>query len=169
MTAPATSSSVSAWQTRWAQLAPKERAGIQLAMALVMLVAVWMLIISPGLQQWRTAEAKARVLDAQLLQMQTLQAQAQSIQAQPALAYDDAVRALKLTTQQALGTTAQLQMAGDRANITLQNATPEALAQWLTQARRNARSVPREARLSRAPDAATLLWNGTLTMGLPAK
>ena len=158
-----------AWQTRWAQLAPKERAGIQLATALVALAVLWMLIVGPGLQQWRTADAKARALDAQLQQMQTLQAQARSIQSQPALAYDDAVRALKLATQQSLGATAQIQMAGDRANVTLQNATPQALAQWLTQARLNARAVPLEAHLSRAPSPSPLLWNGTLTMGLPAK
>lgn len=164
-----TSTRTSAWQTRWAQLTPKERTGISIAIAVLVLAAGWLAIISPGLQQWRTADAKARVLDAQLQQMQTLQAQAQSIQAQPALAYDDAVRALKLATQQALGDTAQISIVGDRASVTLQNAQPQALAQWLTQARLNARSVPFEARLNRAPDTGPLLWNGTLTMSLPAK
>ena len=163
------SARTSAWQTRWAQLPPKERTGISLAIAVVVLATVWLAIVSPGLQQWRTAEAKARALDAQLQQMQTLQAQVQSIQAQPALAYDDAVRALKLATQEALGATAQISIAGDRASVTLQNAQPEALAQWLTQARLNARAVPSEARLTRAPNPGPLLWNGTLTMALPAK
>ncbi len=169
MITPGTPAATAAWQARWAQLAPQERTGIQWAIGIVVLAAVWMLIVSPGLQQWRTAEAKARTLDAQLQQMQTLQAQAQSIQSQPALAYDDAVRALKLATQQSLGSTAQIQLAGDRANVTLQKTTPQALAQWLTQARLNARSVPLEARLTRAPDPGAVLWNGTLTMGLPAK
>jgi general secretion pathway protein M len=164
-----TSTPTSAWQTRWAQLAPKERTGIVIATAVVVLASVWMLIVSPGLQQWRTAEAKNRALNSQLQQMQTLQAQAQSIQAQPALAYDDAVRALRLATQQALGDTAQISIVGDRASVTLQNTQPQALAQWLTQARLNARSVPFEARLSRAPSPGPLLWNGTLTMSLPAK
>lgn len=160
---------MNAWQTRWAELAPKERNGIQLVAALVVLTTLWLLVVGPGLQQWRTAEAKARTLDAQLQQMQTLQAQAQSIQKQPALAYDDAVRALKGATQQTLGATAQLQVAGDRANLTLQGTTPQALAQWLSQARLNARSVPLEAHLTRAPGSGPLLWNGTLTMSLPAK
>ena len=159
----------SLWQTRWAQLAPKERTGISIAVALVVLATVWLATVGPGLQQWRTAEAKAHALDAQLQQMQTLRAQAQSIQAQPALAYDDAVRALKLATQQALGASAQISVVGDHAAVTLQNAQPEALAQWLTQARLNARSVPSEARLSRAPNPGQALWNGTLTMALPAK
>ena len=164
-----TSARTSAWQTRWAQLAPKERTGISIAVALVLLATVWLTVVGPGLQQWRTAEAKARALDAQLQQMQTLQAQVQSIQAQPALAYDDAVRALKLATQQALGTSAQISVVGDHASVTLQNAQPQALAQWLTQARLNARSVPSEARLTRAPNPGPSLWNGTLTMALPAK
>ena len=158
-------------QARWAQLAPKERTGVLIAITVVVLAIVWLAVVGPGLQQWRTAEAKARALDAQLQQMQTLQAQARSIQAQPALAYDDAVRALKLATQQALGTTAQISVVGDRASVTLQSAEPQALALWLTQARLNARSVPSEARLTRAPNLGPgpLLWNGTLTMALPAK
>lgn len=163
------SARTSAWQARWAQLAPQERTGISIAIAFVVLAAVWLTVVGPGLQQWRTAEAKARALDAQLQQMQTLQAQAQSIQAQPALAYDDAVRALKLATQQALGASAQMSVVGDRASVTLQNAQPQALAQWLTQSRLNARAVPTEARLTRAPNPGPLLWNGTLTMALPAK
>ena len=85
------------------------------------------------------------------------------------LAYDDAVRALKLATQQSLGASAQISVVGDHAAITLQNAEPQALAQWLTQARLNARSVPSEARLTRAPSPGPALWNGTLTMALPAK
>ncbi len=164
-----TSTRTGAWQTRWDQLAPKERTGISIAIAIVLIAAVWLTIVGPGLQQWRTAEAKARTLDAQLQQMQTLQAQAQAIQAQPALAYDDAVRALKLATQQALGATAQISILGDRASVTLQNAQPLALAQWLTQARLNARSAPSEARLSRSPDPGPLLWNGSLTMSLPSQ
>ena len=164
-----TSARTSAWQTRWAQLAPKERTGISMVITVVILATVWLAVVGPGLRQWRTADAKARALDAQLQQMQTLQAQAQSIQAQPALAYDDAVRALKLATQQTLGTTAQIAVVGERASVTLQNAQPEALAQWLTQARLNARAVPSEARLTRAPNPGPLLWNGTLTLALPAK
>lgn len=159
----------SAWQARWAQLAPKERTGISMAIALVVIATLWLAVVGPGLQQWRTADTKTRALNAQLQQMQTLQAQAQSIQAQPALGYDDAVRALKLATQQTLGATAQISVVGDRALVTLQSAQPQALAQWLTQARLNARSVPSEARLTRVSNPGPLLWNGTLTMALPAK
>lgn len=164
-----TAARTSAWQARWAGLAPKERTGISVAISVVVLAIVWLAVVGPGLQQWRAAETKARALDAQLQQMQTLQAQAQAIQAQPALAYDDAVRALKLATQQALGATAQISVLGDRASVTLQNAPPQALAQWLTQARLNARAVPFEARLTRAPGPGPLLWNGTITMALPPK
>lgn len=160
---------MNAWQTRWAALTPKERKGLGLGAAAVLAAVLWMLVVGPGLQQWRTAEAKARALDAQLQQMQTLQVQAQSIQKQPALAYDDAVRALKLATQQSLGLSTQIQVVGDRATVTLQGATPQALAQWLSQARLNARSVPLEAHLARPPGPGPLLWNGTVTMGLPAK
>ena len=164
-----TAARISAWQTRWAQLPPKERTGIYMAIALVVIATLWLAIISPGLQQWRTAEVKARALDAQLQHMRTLQVQAKAIQKQPAVTYDDAVRALQLATQQTLGSTAQMSVLGDRATVTLQNTSPKALAQWLTLARLNARSVPVEARLTRASSPGTLLWNGTLTMSLPTK
>ncbi len=170
MTAPRSATGRwAAMQSRWAQLAPKEKAGVGLAFVVVLLAVLWMGIIGPGLAQWRTAEAKGRALDAQLQTMQTLQAQVQSIQAQPPLGYDDAVRALKQATLETLGATAQVSPLADRATVTLQSAQPEALALWLTQARLNGRSVPLEAHLTRAPGADGVLWNGTLTMSLPAK
>ena len=154
---------------RWSQLKPKEQRGIQLATALVVLVILWMGSVGPNLQQWRTANAKGLALDAQLQQMQTLQAQAQAIQVQPALTYDNAALALKQATMQLLAGTAQLSINGDRATVTLQNAQPQALAQWLTQARLNARCVPIEAKLLRATAAGPTLWNGTFTLSLPAR
>lgn len=153
------------WGARWGQLKPQEQRGIQLAAALVVLLLLWVGSVGPNLQLLRTANAKGLALDAQLQHMQTLQAQAQAIQVQPALTYDDAAQALKQATLKLLAGSAQLSISGDRASVTLQNAQPEALAQWLMQARLNARCVPLEAKLSRGPT----LWNGTLTLSLPAR
>ena len=154
---------------RWSQLKPQEQLGIQLATILVVAFILWIASVGPNLQQWRTANAKGLALDAQLQQMQTLQAQAQAIQVQPALTYDDAVLALKQATVQSLASTAQLSISGDRATATVQNAEPQALAQWLTQARVNARCVPLEAKLTRAHASGPTLWNGTLTLSLPSR
>ena len=78
----------------------------------------------------------------------------------------DALRALELTIRQRLGTTARYSIAGERVTVTLTGATPEALAQWLAQARVNARALPAEARLKRT---AAGQWDGTLVMTLPPR
>ena len=159
-------------QARWRQLSAQEKNLVRLAVALVLGVLVWQLSLKPALTTLRTADAQARALDTQLQRMQALQAQAQTLQKQPVLGFDEAVRALTSATQQTLGATAQLSIAGERASVTLKNASPDALAGWLAQARLNARSVPTEARLMRAaaPDSATsVTWSGTLTMSLPPR
>ena len=60
-------------------------------------------------------------------------------------------------------------MAGERATVTLKDASADALAEWLAQARLNARSVPLEARLVRASTAGISTWSGVLVMSLPAR
>jgi general secretion pathway protein M len=165
-----TPGNAAALKERWAKLSAQERTGITIAALLVGVLTVWLGFIGPSLQTWRTADAKTRALNSQLQQMQSLQAQARQLQAQaqPGLAQADALLTLKQTTQQVLGMSAQIHVVNDRATVTLKDATPEALAQWLAQARLNARSVPLEARLNRAASAEPPRWNGTLTMSLPA-
>jgi general secretion pathway protein M len=101
--------------------------------------------------------------------MQAMQIQAQAVQKQPPLGFDEAVRALTAATKQTLGNGAQLVLAGERASITVREASPDALAQWLAQARLNARSALVEARLVRASSASGTVWNGVLVMSLPAR
>jgi general secretion pathway protein M len=164
--------SIQSLQARWAQLATREKSLLALAAGLVLATLLWQLSLAPALTMLRTADAQARVLNAQLQQMQAMQAEAKALQQQPTLGFDEALRALTLATEQTLGATARLNTAGDRTSVTLQGASADALAQWLAQARLNARSVPAEARLVRAvapgaPGGAT--WNGVLVMQLPAR
>ena len=107
---------------------------------------------------------------------QALQAQAKTLQAQPKLSYDDALRALESSVKQGLGPTARLQVAGERATVTLKGVSADALAQWLTQSRVNARAAPTEARLVRnaavsgpTPSASAATWDGSVVMTLPTR
>jgi len=156
-------------RTRWSRLPGREKNLLRLAGLLVLGLALWLLSVGPALTTLRSADAQASALGAQLQQMQALQAQAQALQKQPPLGFDEAVRALTAATQQTLGTSAQIGVAGDRASITLKDASPDALAQWLAQARLNARAVPVEARLARAGAPGSPTWSGVLVMGLPAR
>jgi general secretion pathway protein M len=99
--------------------------------------------------------------------MRSMAASADSLRAQNTaspIGRDDALRALEQATA-GLSGTAQLAVLGDRATVTLKNTPPEALAQWLSQVRVNARLMPLEAKLSRATEPAA--WSGTLVLGGP--
>ena len=159
----------SALQDRWKALAPREQNLVLAASALVALALLWWVAVAPALSTLRAAPARHAALDAQLQRMQSLQAEAQQLQAAPASSPGDAVGALRTALTQRLGNTAQLNVAGDRATVTLKGASADALAQWLTQARSNARATPLEARLTRsaAPAAAPLPGNAPVTLGSP--
>lgn len=153
-------------RARWERLAPREKAWAAGAGALVAAALVWLIALAPALATLRTAEEQHRALDAQLQRMRGLQAQAQALQAQPKQSHDEAVRLLELSVQQRLGTTARTQVSGDRVTVTLSGAAPDAVAQWLTQARVNARALPSEAHLYRNSGGR---WEGTLVLTLPPR
>ena len=170
-------------QLRWSRLPGREKNLIRLAALVLMALLVWQFSISPSLTTLRTGKAQSRLQAEQLQQMLALQQQAQALQKQPPLGPDEAFRALGVATKQTLGNAAQLTMVGDRASVTLKNASADALADWLGQARTNARSVPLEARLMRSPvptapaaasggaagETGPAAWSGVLVMGLPVR
>lgn len=156
-------------RARWVRLPGREKNGIRVAGLLVLALLFWQFSVGPSWATLRTADAQAKALGAQLQTMQAMQRQAQAVQKQPLLGFDEAVRALSAATKQTLGASAQLVLAGERASITVKDASPDALAEWLTQARLNARSALIEARLVRASTPGGPVWNGVLVMGLPAR
>jgi len=158
-----------ALQTRWGKLAPRERALLGMAALLVGATLLWQLLLAPALQTLRSADAQRKSLDAQLQHMRTMQSQAKALQQQAPLSYADALRALQQATKQTLGATAQVTVVAERANISLQASSADALAQWLAQARLNARSAPLEARLTQTIAPTGVTWTGTVVMSLPQR
>lgn len=155
-----------ALRTRWAALAPREKVWVAAGTGVVAAALAWFIALGPALSTLRTAEAQHRTLDAQLQRMRGLQAQARAMQAQPRQGHDEALRLLELSVRERLGTSARTVISGDRVTITLAGTPPDALAQWLTQARVNARALPGEAHLLRNPAG---LWEGTLVLTLPPR
>ena len=151
---------------RWLLLAPREKALVAGAAALVGLALLWWVAIAPALATLRGAESQHRALDAQLQRVLGMQVQAQALQAQPRQNYDEAVRLLETAVKQKLGLTARMAIAGDRVTLTLVSTPADALAQWLTQARVNARALPSEARLARNSGGN---WDGTVVLTLPPR
>lgn len=156
---------IETYLTYWRQLKMSERRLILAAFGLIVAALLWWLAIAPALKTIKEAPAQHRALDAQLQNMRALSAEAKNLQSQPKLGLDEAQKALQSAVTQRFGTTAQLNLAGERANLTLKNAPPQELALWLTQARVNARALPSEVKLNRNGD----VWDGTLVLTLPKK
>ena len=154
----------------WARLQARERGLLALAAAVVALALLWLLAVAPALRTLRQAEAQRSTLAAEAQRLQQLRREAEALKALPRLGHAEALRALEAAVQQRLPGSAQLSVVGDRATVVLKQAPAAALAQWLADARANARANTVEARLTRAAgDApgAPVLWNGTLSLSLP--
>jgi general secretion pathway protein M len=154
-------------RSRWQQLAPREQSLISIATLLLAVLVVWWVLVSPALRVVRQSDQQTQTLQARLQRMQSLQAQAQALQGRPVIGFDEAVRALERVTQDTLADTARLTLVGERASVTVQGSSADALSQWLTQARINARAVPLEAQLQREDSPQGAVWRGTLVLGLP--
>jgi general secretion pathway protein M len=150
-------------QARWRATSPREQRLLLAALVLVLGAAVWWLALAAALATLRSAETQHRALDAQWQQMQALQMQAKAIQVQPPLAAGEARRLLEASVK-ALGPSAQMSVLGERATVTFKGASADALAQWLVQARLNARALPGEAHWVRTGPGT---WDGTLVLNLP--
>ena len=153
-------------QARWAGLAPRERLLVGAAAGLVGLALLWGVALGPAITTLRTADEQHRVLDVELARMQRLQAQAKAMQSAPRQNPEEAMRQLEAAIRQQLGTSARYVIAGDRVTVTLANAQPAALAQWLSQVRTNARAIPGEAKLTRNASGG---WDGSVVLALPAR
>ena len=159
-------------RAHWQSLGPREKNLVGAATALVVLALLWWLALAPALQTLRTAPARHATLDAQLQHMQSLQAEARQLQGTPRANPDNALRALQTSVTENLGAGARLNIAGDRATLTLQGTSAQTLAPWLAQARSNAKSVPQEAHLVRSTtqdNPGAVRWDGTLVLALPPR
>jgi general secretion pathway protein M len=153
-------------RAKWQGLAPREKLLVAAAAGLVAVALLWWLALAPALATLRAAESQHATLDAQLRQMQRLEAQARAMLAQPRQNHDEAMRQLEQSIRQQLGVTARYSIAGERVTVTLTGASAQALAQWLSQVRINARALPGEARLQRNAGGT---WDGTLALTLPPR
>lgn len=155
-----------ALRARWDLLAAREKLLVAAAVGLVALALVWWVAMAPALATLRAADEQHRVLDGQLQHMLRLQAQAQAMQGQPRQSPDESMRLLEAAIRQHLGITARYTIQGERVTLTLSGTQSQALAQWLTQARVNARAVTQEVRLARNPAGG---WDGTVLVTLPSR
>ena len=156
-------------QTRWTAASPRERRLTGSAATLVGLALVWWLLVAPPLRTLTHSQAEQRKLEVQWQKMQGLKAEAAALQALPKITRDDVLRALDAAIKQHLSASAQMNVIGDIATVTLRSTPANALAEWLPQVRINARAIPSEARLQRSNSnpAGQAVWSGSIVLRLP--
>lgn len=142
-----------AWRTR----APRERRALLALGAALGVLIVWLLLIQPAWRSLRETPAQLDRLDAQLQHVQRLAAESQALRGVAPVPPAQAAAALRAATDR-LGDKGRLTQQGDRATLTLNGASPEALRGWLLEARSAARARPVEAQLTRAAQG----YSGTL-------
>lgn len=146
---------------QWQALGERERlAAAAVGVALALLLA-WSLLVAPAWRTLRAAPAELERLDVQLQQMQAQAQEARLLRAAPAVPPAQAQAALTASIQH-LGPAARLNVAGDRATVTLDGIAPEQLQAWLGEVRSAARARPVEAQLTRGPKG----YSGSLVLAL---
>jgi general secretion pathway protein M len=160
---PPTGSGLTAWRQRWATLSDRERALALLAAAAVALLLLWWIALQPA---WRTltqTPAQTRAVQLQALQMQRLANETRDLRALPPVDPAQSAQALKTATER-LGSHGKLTLLGDRATLTLDEATPESLHDWLSEVRSAARVRPVNAQLDRTDKG----LKGQIVVALPS-
>jgi general secretion pathway protein M len=145
------------WRTR----APRERLAVGLVAILLGLLVVWLLLVQPAWRVARDAPAQLDRLDGELQQMQRLAAESQSLRGAVPVPQPQAAAAVKTATDR-LADKARLSLQGERASVTFNGVSAEALRGWLLEVRSAARARPAEAQLTRSGQG----FSGTLVLSL---
>ena len=163
------SAALSPLRDRWIAANLREQRLLSGAVVLIGLALVWWLLVAPPLRTLSHGKTEQGRLDVQWQKMQGLRVQALALQSIPKIGRDEALRALDAAVRQQFGAAAQLSVLGDSATVTLRNAPADALAQWLPQARVNARAIATEVRLTRTNTSpqGQGVWSGTIVLSMP--
>lgn len=148
---------------RWRGMASRERTTVALGLAVLFAFVVWLIFIGPAWRVANEAPAKLDRLESQLQQMQRLSAEARTLRNAPAVTLAQAVEPMKAATAR-LGSNASINFQGDRATLTLNGVSGDALRDWLMETRSAARARPVEVTLIRNPQG----YAGTVLVTLGA-
>ena len=149
-------------QGRWLAMQPRERQVSGGAAALGLLALLYFVGLRPALHTLNRAPTELHDLDAQIMTMRHLAIEASGLHAKPMPAPMEVQMALKGATDR-LGETAHLSIQADRATLTVNAASGEALGAWLEEVRVAARARPVQASLQQVGLGR---YNGSIVVGL---
>ena len=145
----------------WNARTSRERQALAGVALVLVLFLVWLLFVQPAWRSLSEAPAQLDQLDAQMQQMQRLAAESRELRGTAPVSSSQAAVALKAATDR-LGAAGKITLLGDRATLTLNGVSPEALRAWMNEARNAARARPVEAQLVRGPKG----YSGSLSVNL---
>ncbi|MBH9552408.1 type II secretion system protein GspM [Inhella gelatinilytica] len=148
-------------QAHWQRLAPRERLGLQVALAALGLLLLVSVAVNPAFKTLRQAPNQQAQLRHQLQAMQEQAAEAAVLRSRPTVPAEQAQQALKAATEQ-LGSGSTVELQGGQARVVLREVEGEALRRYLADLRSTARARPVEAQLQRGPRG----YNGSLLLQL---
>lgn len=139
---------------QWQALGERERMALTVVAGLLGLLLAWSLLLAPALRTLKSTPAELERVELQLQRMQAQAHEARTLRAAPAVPPAQAQAALTASVEH-LGPVARLNLAGERAVVTLNGVAPEVLQAWLGEVRSAARARPVEAQLTRGPKGFT--------------
>jgi general secretion pathway protein M len=152
-------------------LTPRERLGLGLAAAALLVGGVLGGLVRPAWKRLQAAPAQQARLDTEWQTMQALAAQARQLQGHPPRPRDERLNALDTATRRHLGAGASVKLIQDEVTVQLPPTAATALAQWLAEVRVNAQLTPTVVRIHRAGVSAAggeaaVLWQGSVQFNL---
>lgn len=144
------------------QRSPRERQLIGVAAALLAAAFLWFVAIAPALQTYRTSSAAHAKLEAELANMQRMAAEAVKLKAMPRASPAQVQTWLDGATKKLGKASAAVQ--GSRVQVSFTGASPEALADFLAEARLRAQLMPSEAHWKKNANAPVAYpqWDGNI-------
>ena len=151
-----------AWQTQWSGMSVSERRLLTVAAWLAGLTLLVMVGVRPAWRTLQTVPTQMQAVEAELVLMRQQADEAQALRQRPSVPPVQADASLQAATSR-LGAGARLSRQGDRAVLSFQGVSGEALAVWLEEVRAGARARPLEASWQRGPQGG---YQGSVTLSL---
>ena len=156
---------------RWQSLSDNERRSLTWLGWVLLVALVYSLTVAPAWRTLRHSDAQRAQLTQQVAHMQALQAHTQAFQQRTPLPRDEALRTLQQLSS-GNAATMQLNVQGERVLVQLKAMPAATLAQWLSQIRSQAQTLPIEAHLTQTNASSAngpISWNGSLVLRLPSR
>ena len=150
-------------KARWAAMAPRERRMLTVMAWLLGITLVLLLGVRPAWKTLQQTPVQLREVNAVLEDMQRQAAEVKTLRQMPVVPPAQAEAALRSATER-LGEGAKIRVLPDRTVVTLTKVAGADLAQWLAEARANARARPVEANFAQIEPG---VYSGTISVVLP--